>query len=313
MLKVKTKRKKEEDLNMKKCSTRKNENQSLKSHLTQSQAEILLAAVILLRSTSYLFSKGLLSELDSFQILSIRFLSAGVLLSPFLLKYRSKINLQCVLRGSLLGLLFFGVMAAEMNSLKTMPTSVTSFTENTAIVFVPLFHAAFSRQRLPMKSFLYAGIALAGVALLTLDQTIELFSPGTLWGFAAAILYALTILATKQFSKHSAPQVLGIVQVIALGIASAAASFLSEKTIFPEIDGTAWFSLLFLILICTVLGFTLQPLAQSGTTAERAGILCALNPAAAALLGHFFLNENLGVRGILGALLILACLFGDRK
>ena len=50
----------------------------------------------------------------------------------------------------------------------------------------------------------------------------------------------------------------------------------------------------------------LQPVAQRGTTAERAGALCALNPVAAAVLGVLFLGETLTYKGIIGGILIIA-------
>lgn len=45
--------------------------------------------------------------------------------------------------------------------------------------------------------------------------------------------------------------------------------------------------------------------AQSGTTAERAGVLCALSPVTAAVLGSVFLDETLTLKGFIGAVLIV--------
>ena len=64
--------------------------------------------------------------------------------------------------------------------------------------------------------------------------------------------------------------------------------------------------MLYLAIICSGFGFTLQPVAQQGTTAERAGALCALSPVAAAVLGALFLGETLTYKGIIGGLLIIA-------
>ena len=66
--------------------------------------------------------------------------------------------------------------------------------------------------------------------------------------------------------------------------------------------------LLMLVLVCTGFGFTLQPVAQSHVSAERAGLFCAINPAIAALLGVVILKEQLGIIGIIGILLILESL-----
>jgi drug/metabolite transporter (DMT)-like permease len=57
--------------------------------------------------------------------------------------------------------------------------------------------------------------------------------------------------------------------------------------------------------VCSGFGFTLQPVAQAGTTAERAGMFCALNPLVACVLGVVFLHEHIGAQGLVGAALIL--------
>ena len=58
----------------------------------------------------------------------------------------------------------------------------------------------------------------------------------------------------------------------------------------------------------TGFGFTLQPVAQSHTTAQRAGLFCALSPACATLLGAAVLREHISVMGMCGIALILLSL-----
>lgn len=74
-----------------------------------------------------------------------------------------------------------------------------------------------------------------------------------------------------------------------------------------------WGVILGLAVVCSDFGFTLQPVAQSGTTSERAGLFSALGPLGAALSGYVFLNERLGITGALGmGLILLGMLFGRR-
>ena len=61
-----------------------------------------------------------------------------------------------------------------------------------------------------------------------------------------------------------------------------------------------------LALVCSGFGFTLQPVAQSGTTADHAALFCALNPFVAAALGAVCFHEHFGIAGQLGGALILA-------
>lgn len=49
--------------------------------MKEKQAEILLAAVITARATSFIFAKWCLADLDTFNLLAVRFLLAFLLLA----------------------------------------------------------------------------------------------------------------------------------------------------------------------------------------------------------------------------------------
>lgn len=73
--------------------------------------------------------------------------------------------------------------------------------------------------------------------------------------------------------------------------------------------GTEWGCVLMLGLVCSAFGFTFQPVAQSHMDSQRAGLMCALNPAFASILGVIILRESMNIEGVLGAALILSSLF----
>ena len=132
----------------------------------------------------------------------------------------------------------------------------------------------------------------------------------------AAFFYAFAILLTDRFSHEDDPLVLGVLQVGFIGLFSLAASLVLESPQLPTESGT-WGAIAVLAVICTGFGFTLQPVAQKGTTAERAGLFCALNPLTATVLGVVFVHENFGLQSILGGVLVLSGIFlsklADRK
>jgi len=123
----------------------------------------------------------------------------------------------------------------------------------------------------------------------------------------AAVLYAAAIITTDRFSHEDDPLTLGIVQVGTLGLLALVSSFVFEAPHLPQ-SGTQWLMIAGLAVICTGFGFTLQPVAQSHTTAQRAGLFCALSPACATLLGAAVLREHISVMGMCGIALILLSL-----
>lgn len=275
--------------------------------MNRKSAELLLAAVIIARSTSYIFSKIVMEDLAPLNLMGIRFILAFVFLSALFFKRVVNMDKTSLLNGIILGSIFFAVMCAELYGLKFTDSSVTSFLENTAIVFVPLFDAVLRRRLPKLFSMISAAAALVGVGLLTLRGSALWLTFGELLCLLAAILYAIAIIATDRLSKKGDALLMGIVQVGIMGVLGLIASFIFETPRLPQC-GSEWVMIAVLAIVCTGFGFTLQPVAQSGTTAETAGLMCALNPLVAGALGVIFLNESFNAAGIIGCILILAAI-----
>lgn len=274
--------------------------------LSRRQSEILLAAVISARATSMLFSKIVLAGMDVFNLMALRSLIAFALLIPLFHKQIRSATRKEVRAGVIMGTLFFLTMATELASLRYAPTSTVAFLQNTAIVIVPFLQAVLLRRMPEKKAIVSSMICLAGVALLTLAGNAGP-AIGIVLAMASAFAYAFTIIATDRLSHKGDIDTLtaGILQVAAVGVMSLAASFLFESPHLPQ-NAASWASILTLAIVCSGFGFTLQPVAQSGTSAETAGLLCALNPLVASVLGVVFLHETLSAKAILGGLLVLA-------
>ena len=273
-------------------------------HLSRRGAELLLAGVIIARATSYLFSKLILEGMGLFNLLGVRFMLAFALLAVLFFPRLKSPDRRTVAAGAVMGGMFFLVMTAELSGLKRTSSGNTAFLENTAIVLVPLLQAVLGRRLPKGKVILSALLCLTGVGVLTLGGGVG-FGAGECWCLLAAFLYACTILVTDRLS-HSGIDTLaaGIVQVGVIGALSLASSFLTETPRLPS-GTTEWLGIVMLAVVCTGFGFTLQPVAQSGTTAERAGMFCALNPMVAAALGVIFLNEPFTAKTVIGGVLIL--------
>ena len=276
--------------------------------MSRRQAELLLAAVILTRSTGYLFSKAGIESLGVFNLLAARFLLAFALLAIIFFGKFKGVKPCDILRGAVLGGVFALVMALELIALKTTDTSTASFLENTAIIFVPLIEAWLLRRAPERTALISAAAAVAGVALLTLGSGGFGFTSGELYCLCAALLYALAIIITDRFSRKGDGLMMGIMQVGFIGIYALAASFIFETPRLPS-GGTEWGVILALAIVCTCVGFTFQPVAQAHLSSECSGLFCALSPVFASLLGVVFLGEPVTLQGVFGSALILFSLY----
>lgn len=276
--------------------------------MTQRKAEVLLAFVIMARATSLVFTKGCLQEMGTFNLLFMRFLTGFLLLAVLFWKRLRQVKWHTLWRGMVLGGMFFAIMTCEVTAAHTAKASTISALVNTAIILVPLINALLLRRRPRGREILCAAAAVAGVIFVNwTGQGLELHV-GEWLSLLEAVLYACAIVVTDRFShQEDDTLVMGVIQVGTLGVLALAASFLTETPHLPYAPGT-WAMVAALAVVCTGFGFTLQPVAQRYTTAERSGLLCALNPVVATACGVLILHESLSAVQLLGILLILGSL-----
>lgn len=143
-----------------------------------------------------------------------------------------------------------------------------------------------------------------GIACLTLQGASFSLAPGEIICLTGALFYTVWICLTARLAREHDPLLLGILQMGFLAIYSTMASLLFEVPVIPT-DTTTWSAIITLVLICSVFGFTFQPVAQKYTSAEKAGLFTALNPLIASVLGAFFLNEMFTTTQLIGAIFII--------
>ncbi len=277
--------------------------------MTHLQASLLMVAVIASRSIAYVFSKTLLGEVGPFDVMLLRFASAFVILALLFRKRLMRANRKSVLHGAVLGVLLATLMVLEMHALQISDTLVVSFLENSAVVFVPLVAAVLFRTRLNALTVACAGLALCGIALMTVGGGATI-SIGDAYALAAALLYSLFIVLSGRFARRSDPIVLGIVQMGAGAIVCLAATLAFDSVQVPSTP-TGWECLAVLVLVCSVFGFSFQPVAQRHISEVQAGMTCALNPAFASVTGALVLGETLSPAGVAGAAMVFAALIAS--
>ena len=265
--------------------------------------ELLLASVISARATSFIFNKMLLEGMDSFTLLAIRFLIAFTLLMIIFFRKMRGTDRITVLSGILVGALYFVVMSLELTALKFTASSTVSMIQNCSIIFVPLFESVLAR-RFPAKMTVASTLlAMSGVVCLTFQQ--GSFTVGMLISLMGAAVYACAIMTTARVSRKCGnPFAIGVIQLGSIGVLALIASAMFD--VYPEvITAKQWSMIMVLVIVCSVFGFTLQPVAQSRVSAERAGLFCAISPAVATVLGAVVLHEKIGIASLAGLALIL--------
>ena len=262
-----------------------------------------MAAVIVARSTSFVISRMAVASMSPFNILAVRFVTAFLILLALFGSRLRRLSRRVLRNGIVLGATCEAMMAFEMLGIRYAETSLASLIENSAFILVPLPEILLLGVY-PTKAAV-KGMALAFLGLLVLNTGLTAgLGRGGPYLLAAMVCYAATIFETSVFAKEGEPLLVGIVQMGTMGVLSLVLTLGFERFRLPS-SASEWTMILMLSVVCSVFGFTLQPVAQRGLTASRAGMFSVLNPLAALLWGYLVLGERITPVKALGAALIV--------
>ena len=288
-----------------------------KLNMNERKGEFLVGLALALRASSLLFGKIAMRTMGPFLTIGLRFTIAFVLIAILFRKNLTKVDAKTLMHCAEIGVFFFLAMVFELYGLQTTPSSVTAFLEGAVVIFVPAFTCIIQRKLPDRLTVLSAVIAMAGVGFLTLKGDHPGFTTGELLVLGGTVWYSLSVLVTDKAAKNDDLMTVAIYQLLFIAIFAYIGAFIFEEIRLP-VSGQEWGAVLALAVICSGVGFTIQPFGQKYTTPERAGILAVFNPLTAAMLGVIFLDETMTGSMVIGAILILISILApawqqDRK
>ncbi|KQL44282.1 multidrug transporter [Brevibacillus choshinensis] len=268
----------------------------------QVKADLAMLLVTLFWGSSYLFMQMGLTDLETFNLIGIRFGIAFIIAALFFHKRIIRINRKTLLHALILGAILFGVFATVTEGVKTTTASQAGFLVSLTVIFVPLL-SILLKNKPETRVFFGAGLALIGIGLLTLTDHFQI-SQGDALCIGTALFYATHIIVTGKLAPQSDAIQLGVYQ---LGFAALFGLIFSIFTEAPRLPHTpkAWLAVLVLSILCSAIGFVVQTVAQQHTTPTHTGLIFSLEPVFAALFAFMLNGETLTVRGYIGAALVL--------
>lgn len=275
-----------------------------KFQMNERKGEVLVSLALALRASSLLFGKIAMRTMGPFLTIGLRFTIAFILIALLFRKSITKVDLKTLWHCALIGVFFFLAMVFEMYGLQTTPSSVTAFLEGSVVVMVPAITCVLQKKLPDSLTVISAAVALIGVAFLTLKGDRIGFTTGELLVLAGTFWYSVSVLVTDKAAKNDDLMAVAIYQLLFIAIFAYIGAFIFEDIRLPQ-SGQEWGAVLALAVICSGVGFTIQPFGQKYITPERAGILAVFNPLTAAILGVVFLHETMTGSMIFGSILIL--------
>ena len=275
--------------------------------MNERKGEFLVGLALALRASSLLFGKIAMRSMGPFLTIGLRFTIAFVIIALIFRKSLGKADLKTLWHCALIGVFFFLAMVFELYGLQTTPSSVSAFLEGSVVVMVPAITCILQRKLPDRMTVISAIVALAGVGFLTLKGDHLGFTTGELLVLGGTFWYSVSVLVTDKAAKNDDVMAVAVYQLLFIAVFAYIGAFIFEEIRLPQ-TGQEWGAILALAIICSCVGFTIQPFGQKYTTPERAGILAVFNPLTAAVLGVIFLHERLTPSMLIGAVLILAAI-----
>lgn len=279
-------------------------NKGIEIKMDEKKGEVLVALALALRASSLLFGKIAMRTMGPFLTIGFRFTIAFVIIAVLFRKHLTKVDAKTLFHCALIGITFFLAMLTEMMGLKTTPSSVTAFLEGMVVVLVPALACVLQRKLPDKVTVLSSLVCIIGVGFLTLKGDRLGFTSGELLVLLGTFWYSLSVIVTDTAAKNDDLMVVSVYQLLFIAIFAFIGAFFFEDIRLPQ-SGSEWGAILALAIICSCVGFTIQPFGQKYITPERAGILAVFNPLTAAILGVVFLHEKMTPMMLLGSFLIL--------
>lgn len=272
---------------------------------------VFLAATVLLaviRGSSYLFIKDLIAISTPFEIVFFRFFMTGILLWLVFRNHIRHIKRHDIYFGCLAGIFLFSAFAFQTYGLKFTTVSKQSFLTSLYIVIIPLLNFLIFRKRLSPKIIGIFGIILIGLFFISFDNLDEMqlsLNYGDVLTLLCAICFALNILL---FSKIHAFEIdiinVTIIQMLSTGALAFLFQLLFEQKLISF--HSFHFSLVYLILVCTMLNFSVQNICQKYISAHIMGLILSTEAIWGTLFAIMFLGEIIGLNFIVGTSLMMS-------
>jgi drug/metabolite transporter (DMT)-like permease len=276
---------------------------------------LAFAIIYLVWGSTYLAIRIGVREIPPFLMAGLRFTVAGLAMwtwlrvsgtpSPTLREWRD---------ATVLGTLMFLIdYACLFWAEQRVPSGIAAVILAMIPVCITLLEITFLRtQRLTLRLGLGLAIGIIGVVVLmnpwaslgeaALDRrgVIALLVSCCGWSIGTIVTGRLTLPASKPMSA-AAQMLSGGVQLLALAVVAGEFSHFSAH----NVTSTAWFSLIYLIIAGSIVGFTAYVWLLHYESPTKVGTYAYVNPVVAVILGATLGGESIGRRTILGTALIL--------
>ncbi|HZJ56634.1 MAG TPA: DMT family transporter [Clostridia bacterium] len=266
-------------------------------------ADLGLLLVAILWGGGFVAVKDAIVDIAPFYMIAMRFGISGLIISLLYYKRIKDTKLRDIRAGILVGLfLFLGFATQTFGALYTT-AGKQAFLTGTNVVIVPFLTWILYKNKLDIYSAIASMLCLVGIGFLTLkgDSGMNL---GDILTLACAIFFAAHITLLGYWAKQADLMALTVTQMLTTAFLALFCAILFE-TPPSQIPRETYGSMIYIIVLCTLLSFSIQTVAQKFTSANHASIILCLESVFGSIFAVIFHGDIFTPAMIIGCALIL--------
>jgi len=268
------------------------------------RADLALLLVTIFWGAGFPATKIALQTMTPYYHIGIRFVIASLLLSVLFYKKLKNLNKDLIKPALILSSLLFATYAFQTVGIQYTTASKSGFFSGLAVLIVPVFSIIYLKTRLELKTIISVLTATLGLFLLSNANSDSGFNIGDFLTILCSICYAWQLIFTGTYVQKHDATLLAIVQLFFVSILGMIFAVILEP--FPkDISLPSFWSLMFSAVFCTAFAFWMQTTAQKYTAASHIALIFTMEPVFGALTSFLLLGEVLGIKGIIGGMLIV--------
>jgi len=280
------------------------------------KGEFILLVVTVLWSATFVIVKGALADISSMLFIGLRFLIAGIILLPIVIRRKLDWKNAKLLPPIILGILLFIGFALQTVGLKSTSATKSAFLTGTTVAIIPFLQLILEKKKPKTGPIIGVFVVLIGILFLSggnsiltlLTDIITNFNFGDFLTLVCAFFFAMYVVYLDMLSSKYIFWMLLIVQIgVTATLSFSAAIFfdlINYEQLRVELTSQLGFGIIYTSIFATLFTTTLQTKYQKLVSPTKAGIVYSFEPIFASIIAFIFLSERITAFGLLGATLI---------
>lgn len=276
-------------------------------HKWKSSPGLAMAALIGVTAVwgwTFLIVKDAIAKMPVMDFLAVRFTVAAIVMFAIRPSSLRHITRQGVWRGMVLGVLLGMGYITQTYGLRTVSPAVSGFITGMAVVLTPVFSWLILRRKISGNTWIAVGLALIGLALLSLHGWA--FGTGELLTLGCAVFIAFHIIGLGEWSSQHGAYGFALVQITTCAVMMLLAASPGGITLPPDL--VTWGTVGVTAVLATALAFLVQTWAQSLISPTHTAVILTMEPVFAGIFAVVIGGYSLTARIVAGAVCVLVAM-----